>query len=390
MTKFRKATSVIHLWLGLITGIIVFIEGITGCLFVFQKEIQDIVYADTFFVQPPLKTTTLPYSILLKNAGQALGKDKPINYSTTFKDPEMAWEFMSYKAGDEKAIGYFSTITFYESVFINPYTGKITGHYDYKYNFFNIVKYLHWSLLLNSVYGQPVVGYSTLIFVMMLLTGMILWWPKKWSKTNINKSFKVKWNAGFKRINYDLHNVSGFYAMLIVLILALTGMVFALPWFKNTVYEVVSGSSTPPNIKYEKSVLLPPAANATDKAFSTAKMLLPGAKRLSIAPAGTKEAVIFISGITGEETFYHSDVLQFDQYSGKLLNRRNYEEQNAGEKLAAMNYDIHVGAILGLPGKIIAFFASLVAAGLPVTGFMIWLNRKKKKKKKLVPALINM
>jgi len=45
----------------------------------------------------------------------------------------------------------------------------------------------------------------------------------------------------------------------------------------------------------------------------------------------------------------------------------------------AANYDIHVGAILGLPTKIIAFIVSLICASLPVTGFMIWWGRRKKK-----------
>ncbi|HEY0177718.1 MAG TPA: PepSY-associated TM helix domain-containing protein [Pedobacter sp.] len=382
MTKFRKITGQIHLWLGLISGLVVLIVSITGCLFVFQKEILDYVHADKFFVQPPLKTTPLPFSVLLKNARQALGKDHPVNYSITFKDPGKAWEFMTYKAGNAKSLFYFDTVAYYESVFINPYTGSVTGHFDYKYNFFNIVKLIHWSLLLNDTYGQPVVGYSTLIFVILLITGMILWWPRKWSKTNIKKSFKIKWDAGFKRVNYDLHNVPGFYVMLISLIVALTGLVFALKWFQTVVYVVASGSVTPPQIKYEKSIPSVAVSSPVDKAFFTAKKLFPAADRITVSPAGTKEAVIFISGIKGEETFYHADVLQFDQYTGKLLNRRNYQEQNTGEKLAAMNYDIHVGAILGLPGKIIAFIASLVCASLPVTGFIIWLNRKKKKKKK--------
>lgn len=383
MTKFRKLTGLVHLWLGLASGIIVLIVSITGCIFVFQKEISDQIYAETFFVKPPLKAVALPYSVILKKAQEALGKDRVVNYSTTFKDPKMAWEFMTYKEGDQKALTYFATIAYYESVFINPYTGAITGHYDYKYNFFNIIKYIHWSLLLNSTYGQPIVGYSTLIFVVMLITGMILWWPKKWSKTNINKSFKIKWNGGFKRKIYDLHNVSGFYTMLIILVISLTGLVFALKWFVATVYLVTTGSAAAPVIKYEKSVPSTIISVPVDQAFFNARILLPEADRISVSPPGSKEAVIFISGIQGEETFYHTDVLQFDQYTGKLLNKRKYEEQNLGEKLIGMNYDIHVGAIFGLPGKIIAFIASLIAASLPVTGFMIWLNRKKKKKKKV-------
>jgi len=45
-----------------------------------------------------------------------------------------------------------------------------------------------------------------------------------------------------------------------------------------------------------------------------------------------------------------------------------------------MNYDIHVGAIAGMPGKIIAFLASLLSASLPVTGFIIWWDREKRKR----------
>jgi uncharacterized iron-regulated membrane protein len=381
MTKFRKLSGQVHLWLGLATGLVVFIVSVTGCLFVFQKEISELIYQEKFFIKPPVSAVTLPYSILQQKAQAALGKDRPISFSTTYKDPERAWEFATYKVGDEKALTYFETVAYYESAFINPYTGMVTGLYDYKYDFFNVVKYIHWSLLLNDAYGQPIVGYSSLIFVIMLITGMILWWPKKWNKTNINKSFKIKWNAGFKRINYDLHNVPGFYTMVITLVLALTGMEFALKWFQTTVYVVASRSVTPPEIVSEKSVKVTPVASPIDKAFNHAKSLFPTEDRISVSPAADPEGVIFISGIKGKETYYHADALQYDQYTGKLLNRRNYEEQNAGEKLIGMNYDIHVGAILGLPGKILVFIGGLVAASLPVTGFMIWLNRKKKKKK---------
>lgn len=382
MTRFRKIIGQIHLWLGLVTGVVVLIVSITGCLFVFQKEISDLIHRETFFVKQPLSAVTLPYSTLLKKAEQTLGKDRPVNFSTTYKDKEHAWEFMTYKAGDPKALTYFGSIDYYESVFINPYTGAVTGFHDYKYDFFNIVKFIHWSLLLNDTYGQNIVGYSTLIFVFMLITGMLMWWPKKWSKTNINKSFKIKWEAGFKRVLYDLHNVSGFYVMLITLVLALTGMVFAFKWFQTTVYVVASGSITPPEIKQVKSKPASSVSYPLDIAFNKSKVLLPASDRINVSPAAGADGVIYIYGIQGKETYYHADALQFDQYSGKLLYRRNYEEQNAGEKLIGMNYDIHVGAILGLPGKIIAFIASLVAASLPVTGFMIWLNRKKKKKKK--------
>ena len=107
---------------------------------------------------------------------------------------------------------------------------------------------------------------------------------------------------------------------------------------------------------------------------------MPQAQRIGLSVAGGTRGVIYVSGYADGETYYNYDQLQFDQYTGKLLSRQNYAEKNSGEKTLAMNYDIHVGAIWGLPGKILAFLASLVCASLPVTGFIVWLNKKKKSK----------
>ena len=381
---FRIVVDKLHLWLGLGSGIVVLIVSITGCLFVFQKEVNDIYYRDILFVSPQ-QTHTLPVSELKKKAQEALGPDKPVLNITTYTNPGKAWEFMAYK-GNDTAFSYQGTIEYYESVLVNPYNGNVTGIIDYKHNFFSIVKGIHWSLLLNSTYGQPIVGWSTFIFVILLITGLIMWWPKKWNKNNREKSFKVKWKASFKRVNYDLHNVLGFYAVLIALVLALTGMVWAFKWFQTTVYVVAAASVTPPDIKEYESV--PSGAKITgnplDIAYNKALPILKGADRIFIYPAAGEKGVNTIGGLKGEEIYYGADELQFDQYTAQLLGRRNDTRKNAGERLIEMNYDIHVGAIGGLPGKIIAFVISLICASLPVTGFYVWWGKRKKSKKKPV------
>jgi len=376
----RKVIGFSHLWLGLISGIIVFIVAVTGCLFVFQVEINDWIHHDKFYVVAPRDSPTLPLSVLKERADKALGKKA--TFITSYKDPDKAWEFMCYEAGNQQALTYFGTIKHYESVFINPYSGAVTGYIDYTRNFFVIVQYIHWSLLLNETYGQPIVGYATLIFVILLLTGLVLWWPKNSKKSNINKSFKVKWGASFKRMNYDLHNVLGFYAMLITLVLALTGMVWAMKWFQDAVYVAATLSTQPPEFVNKQSDTTARAVTAPlDIAYANAqKEFAHGYQRIGISPASSKDGVIYAYGYRGKETFYDADELQLDQYTGQKRYRANYIDKNNGEKILNMNYDIHVGAILGLPGKILAFFASLVAASLPITGFMIWYGRRKKSK----------
>jgi uncharacterized iron-regulated membrane protein len=86
---------------------------------------------------------------------------------------------------------------------------------------------------------------------------------------------------------------------------------------------------------------------------------------------------------TDEDTYWKTDYRYFDQYTLQELPVEHiygrFKNATTADKLLRMNYDIHVGAILGLPGKMLAFFTSLIVASLPVTGFMIWWGRRKKK-----------
>lgn len=380
---FRRLSDWLHLWLGIGAGIMVIFIALTGCIYVFQTEITSLIYGKRLYVEPATnQAKPLPLSVLKDKAEMAL-KGKAINFITTYPDPHKTWEFGAFKGGDPNAFFYFDAVDYYDSAHLNPYTGEVTKVFHYKYEFFNIVKMLHWSLLINHPIGQLIIGWSTVIFIILLITGMIHWWPKNLKKSNVDKSFKIKWTAKFKRLNYDLHNVPGFYALLIALTLALTGLVWAFQWFQSTVYAVASLSVTPPDTKTFKSdTLYAKSANAFDIAFETAKKLYPRAKKIGISPAIGAEGIIYANAYKGEETYYDSNDMQFDQYSGKLLNNRTYQSKNAGERLIGMNYDIHVGAILGLPGKILAFCASFIAASLPITGFIIWWGRRKKSKSK--------
>lgn len=379
----KQINAWLHLWLGLTSGIIVLIVSITGCIFVFQKEINEWVHHDELFVTAR-HTPVLPLSVLQQKAQTALGKEFPIRSVFTYRRPDRAWEFLTYAEGDKNALTIFGATAYYKAAYVDPYTGAVTAVRDLKQDFFVIVKYLHWSLLLNTKYGQPVVGWATFIFVILLITGLILWWPKKWTKKTREQSFKIKWAGNFKRVNYDLHNVLGFYALLIALVLALTGMVWAFKWFQATVYIVASRSITPPQHQEVQSdtLALPLAGtNPLDVAYTTAVQQFPDAKRIAVyATPNSNTATISMSAYRGKETYYDRDDLQFDQYSGKLLLRETAKDRNAGEQLIGMNYDIHVGAIAGLPGKILAFFASLICASLPVTGFLVWWHKGRKNK----------
>jgi uncharacterized iron-regulated membrane protein len=377
----KKAILKIHLWLGLASGLIVFILGVTGCLFVFEQEFKAAFRHGEAYVSPEKKT--IPLDKLWVTAQSGLPPNEKISRTVVYNNPEKSYVFYAYGA-NEDGWHYFENTEYYKSVYVNPYTGELLKIHDEKHGFFNIIKMLHWSLLLSTEIGQPITGWATFVFVILIITGIVLWWPKN-KKSSKDKAFKLKWkkSTGWKRKNYDLHNVLGFYVTAVALILAFTGMVWSFKWFQGLVYVLGSGTTEPPKIEQMASEKTDEAATFPYQAIlEKSKSVYPEADAFGISPAAGPEAPIHVYVQVHEGKYYENHQMQFDQYSGELLYNRPHSKKNFGEKLLHANYDIHVGAILGLPGKIMAFIGSLICASLPLTGFLIWLNKEKKKRKK--------
>ncbi|MFL9843168.1 PepSY-associated TM helix domain-containing protein [Flavobacterium rhizosphaerae] len=380
---FKYWIGRIHLVLGLASGLIVLLLGTTGCIYVFSQEITEWQRSEAMYV-PQVKEKRLANSVIWNKTLQAVGDTIALGDMHVYKDPEKAFEFHCYKANeDTSSIWYFDTIEYYYHIYVDPYTGNILGVYNEEKDFFNIIKMLHWSLLLKTEIGQVIVGWGTFIFVIMLISGIILWWPKNKAARKQRFAFKWKDSTKWRRKNYDLHNILGFYISFIAIIIAFTGMVWAFTWFQAIVYVAGSQSLTPPEVIHKQSVI---SNGDTDRALDIASAITwekyPNADAISIGKAEDSINAIeaYVQPYKGKYYVYHQ--LQFDQYSGKLLHVRDHSEKNFGEKIITANYDIHVGAILGIPGKIIAFIVSFICAMLPVTGFLIWWGRNNKEKKK--------
>ncbi|HET9502473.1 MAG TPA: PepSY-associated TM helix domain-containing protein [Hymenobacter sp.] len=391
---FKKLIGKLHLWLGLASGLIVFIVSITGCLYVFQREIFEVVHRDAVFITPPAAAAQpLPYSVIWQKAQAALGQDQQVYYANAYRAPDRAWSFMTYKGTPGKP--YFGgQVEVLRSAYVNPYTGQITGIIDNKTEFFQLVKSVHWDLLLGDA-GRWVVSYSTLTFVLMLLSGLVLWWPK--NKAARKQRFKIKWDASGKRLNYDLHNTVGFYVTLVSLVIALTGLTWSFDWVRNGITYLATGHTADAHGgkggkggKKGMSKEKPAALSAADQALADqtlnaavrdAWQRIPAAVLVSAKPLTSLKDPLTVRVNEGEGIRFRSDQLTYDARTGAFQKAELYRDKPGGEQFIGMNYDIHVGAILGWPTKILAFVASLVCATLPVTGFFIWWNRLKKNKK---------
>jgi uncharacterized iron-regulated membrane protein len=367
----KKLISTLHLWLGLFSGLVVFIVAVTGCIYAFQEEIQDLLQPYRF-VEAKQQEFLPPSQIREIADAQLPGRHI---HGVLYEGRHRAANAIYFSFDDH----------YYDFVYVNPYTGKVQQVVDVYKTFFRLVLDGHFYLWLPPGIGQPVVASASLIFIVLLLSGIYLWWPR--NKKGIKKSFSIKWNARWRRKNYDLHQVLGFYASFFALILALTGLVWGFEWFKNGVYTAAGGEKS---LVYEEPLSDTTALAVTPALFHPVDILwerirrhYPAAESIEMHFPEGSQSPIHVAVNPDASTYWQIEYLYFDQYTLQELPPVNHiwnrlSEASAADKLMRMNYDIHVGAILGLPGKVLAFLVSLMIASLPVTALLLWLGRKNK------------
>lgn len=376
---FGRVNAWLHLWLGLISGAVVFIVSVTGCIYAFQREITDITqpYQFTQVQDKPYLPPSQLRTIAAKHAFGPEG-ETAVNKLTG----------VAYGPGKSAVINYGNRKDGFKAVYLNPYTGEVRGEKDWNKDFFRFILNGHFYLWLPNEIGHPVVASAILIFVILLISGLVMWWPKNLKKANADKSFKIKWGASFKRVNYDLHNVLGFYVMLLALVIALTGLVWGFEWFAKGSYFVTSGGKSRPPVRekvFSDSTATAMYAAPEDELFARMDKQYAGQYAyLSVSFPSAKTDPVVVNFNPEDKTYYRRLFRYFDRNTLKeipsnAMYSKAYEKGGLADKIYRMNYDIHVGAIGGLTGKFIAFFASFICASLPVTGFLVWWGRRKKK-----------
>jgi len=359
---FYRISAWLHLWLGLVTGIVVVIVSITGAALVFEQELR--VLLDPYQTVEANNRNFLPPSVL-KHAAM-----KKYNLP--------AVSAVVYQGKNRSAVvPYYGDRSKYQLIYIDPYSAEILHYQLLSKDFFRIMLEGHYNLWLPRKFGKPIVAYSTLIFVITLVTGIVLWWPKNLNKTNVQKSFKIKWTAKWKRINYDLHNVVGFYSLLFALILGLTGMVYGMKWFSDAMYWTASGGKSFAYNKMASDTTLVRSGIMEDEDVLFKQLVNKKAdldnQFLTIGYPFGKAGVWNISLNPRADSRMRDSSESFEQVSLKKLEK---PVENGGDLLLGLNYDLHVGSVGGFTTKIIAFLVCIICASLPVTGFIIWWPKK--------------
>lgn len=373
--RFKKIFGWLHLWLGLVSGTIVFIISITGAIYSWEPELS--AYTEPYRHVTPQDQPFQPVTAIRAAGEASMGGEKAFRILYRGKDKAAVVQF------------YQKDPYHYYNVYVNPYTAKVQKVLNRDDEFFHFILNGHMYLWLPHEIGDVIVGYATLVFFIVLVTGIVLWWPRNKARRKV--SFRIKLNASPKRLNYDLHNVLGFYASWIVAFAALTGLVWSFTWMAQAEFWVFSGGQKRPGAVPVKSDNHAPVkdSNSINQVFEAFLARYPNAAGYSISLPSNDSAAIIVRAYPSPNQFYNADYLYFDQHTGREIPAPylgKYQDATVAEKAVRMNYDIHVGSIAGFPGRLLMFFAALIAASLPITGFLVWWGRRKKKKPASRPA----
>lgn len=365
---FRKLLNDLHLWLGLASGIILFLVCLSGTLLTFQTEIKSL-FAEELIINPDQGNlmSVEELSEKLKNEGTVSGITLP-------ETEQQAYQFNVKTSPDDRRGTTF---------FINQYTGEYqkqgTTPVD---GFFSSMFRLHRWLLVDSAIGRPIVGVATIIFFFLALSGIVLWFPKKKIKwKTLKPGFKIKWSANWKRINHDLHNTLGFYSCLVLIIMALTGLCWSFGWYKDLGSQVLGaqifGGRGAPQVTSE--------IDANTETKDIAEIISIADKNLNYEGKTVISFPQDESGIFSIRKYNASnwspstaDILLLDR-DGKVLKKEIFSDKPVNVQIASLIKPIHTGEIFGLFSKIIYFITCLIATSLPITGTLIWLNKMKKR-----------
>lgn len=366
-SKFQKIVSWIHLWPSLVSGIIVLFVCLTGTIIVYCDEIMDLSAGEALYVMP--REHRISHDKIFEQINN-LNPNYKLSEIVFYKDPERSLRLRVFDLKKKDLM----------MVYMDPYTGSILKE-DHTIYFFFITAHLHAELLAGSLGGWIVI-IATIIFLIGCITGLILWWPKKWTKTTRQASFKIKWKAKFKRLNYDLHNVFGFYSLPFCIILSVTGLlIFFHPLMDFTV-KVSGGDAVGLQEILPKADSTQTSKDMVYLAYRTLKEEYPEKEAVNtwVYRIDKLGAYAFNSGKPGLKSIENADYTVYNRYTGKKI------EINSGhithEKTENIVWQLHMGQWWGQIGKLITFITGIIATSLSVTGFLIWWGRWKKKRKK--------
>ncbi len=386
----RRFLFWLHLLAGVVAGSIILVMSVTGVLLAYERQI--VALSERHYRATPEQVASgnrLSADLLLAKALEHDPARQPQGLSLKV-DPREPFG-ISYGRGD--------------TLYLNPYSGEVLGKGSATRAFLAWTTQIHrW--LGSPEIGRPITGACNLAFVVLIITGIILWcprrWPWKWNWRTLRPGLLFNRKLKGQARDWNWHNVIGIWCAPILLVLSVTGTVWSYTWSNNLIYHLTGTTPPPPRGgpgggggpggrggSGEKKAQLPEGVEfAPLLATAMAQSPYWSSINLQFPKPGAKTTTATVT-----ETFswhpYARSSLTLDAATGAVVRWEPYLEQDLGRRVRGIMRPVHTGEVGGWIGQTIAGLASAGGVVLVWTGLFLTWRRffgRKKAAKTAVPV----
>lgn len=363
VTRPRIIIRRIHLWLGLTLGLLLVLLGLTGSALVFYVGIDEVLHPAA---RSAAATTGPGWDSPVWDRALATGR-------TRSREPTGTWSFEVTGKGGAIPARYYPPSLHHdhhaerEMVWFSADGARIVRSDPWGGYLMSWLYELHMHLLAGET-GGLIVGWSGIAMLVLLLTGIVAWWPRgSWAK-----ALAFKRQAAPTRRLRDLHKLTGVWSAGLLLVLVATGVLLALPEVK---VSLLRPAATPDPRSHARTGIQVPIAQA----LAAARRALPGAQLAFIDVPGAGDGAFRMRvQVPGDpHRRFPGSFVYVDQYSGRVLAIHDARRGSVGTTLSTWVRPLHDGSVGGLPVRILAVLVGLTPAVLFVTGLLHWLRRRR-------------
>ncbi len=372
MWSFKKIWFQLHWLIGISAGTVLVLIGLSGAVFSFHEEVLDWLNPGTSSVTlrdaPELSPSALAQAV------QASGETRRIDRITVYSEPGKSAQ-LTFAAEPGQRRG--------EVVFADPYTGKVLPEQKGK-DFFEWVESLHRWLLLPRDDGKPITGTLAFCLLILSLSGLYLRWPAKPLSLRTWLTFNVQRKG--RPFLWGLHSVAGTWALVVYVMLTLTGMYWAFDSFRAPVDRWLGAPSRSAaraetqaaQEAARKAPQAPLVPTALEPAWNSFKQTAPGWQFAQVrVPLRADQAVqiYWFDASAPHDRARNQLAVKLD---GTVQRDERFADLPPGRRALLALYPLHIGTYFGLTGRIIVTLAGLMLPLFAITGWMLYLDRRRK------------
>ncbi len=360
----RRALYLVHLYLGLSLGLLTVVLGLTGSLLVFRHEIDSALAPILLTVTPG--RTRQPIPALVEAVNRAY-PDDAIGTLNLPESREAAAEFWMRRGALR--------------VYADPYTGRILGDRDADTSPMGWIFKVHTELFTGET-GEKAAGFAGLTLVLLSLSGLFVWWPRK--RQRFRDGLGVKRGASGKRLAYDLHRAAGFWASPFLALVGTTGAALVFPDQATALsHRLFSGAEAPKRPQADARGTPAPLAALV----RAAQEAMPeGEFSRIVFPAKPREPIVLRKRTPNELHPNGMNYVFVDPVTARVLRVDRDTGERRAQTALNLRYPLHIGIYGGTATRVLHVAVGLTPAVLAVSGIVVWWNRRFRKKGRRGPA----